>query len=78
MVILAYYMIDLGGHVIALLQYMIDLGYHMTDLGCYTIDLGYHQKTYLYNFDPLKIPLLCSKTGVYRGIHYFTYFCSKT
>ena len=22
-------------------------------------------------------PLLCSKTGVYRGIHYFSYFCSK-
>ena len=23
-------------------------------------------------------PILCSKTGVYRGIHYFSYFCSKT
>ena len=23
-------------------------------------------------------PLLYSKTGVYRGIHYFSYFCSKT
>ena len=22
-------------------------------------------------------PLLYSKTGVYRGIHYFSYFCSK-
>ena len=22
-------------------------------------------------------PLLCSKTGVYRAIHYFSYFCSK-
>ena len=30
-------------------------------------------QTCLYNFDPL----LCSKTGVYRGIHYFSYFCSK-
>ena len=23
-------------------------------------------------------PLLCSKTEVYKGIHYFSYFCSKT
>ena len=29
-------------------------------------------KTYLYNFDPW------GSTGVYRGIHYFSYFCSKT
>ena len=28
-------------------------------------------KTLLYNFDPLNTPLLNSKTGVYRGIHYF-------
>ena len=27
---------------------------------------------------PLKTPLLYSKTGVYRGIHYFSYFCSET
>ena len=26
---------------------------------------------------PLKPPLLYSKTGVYSGIHYFSYFCSK-
>ena len=26
---------------------------------------------------PFKTPLLYSKTGVYRGIHYFSYFCSK-
>ena len=26
----------------------------------------------------LKKTLLYSKTGVYRGIHYFSYFCSKT
>ena len=32
-------------------------------------------KICLYNFDPLK--LLYRKTGVYRGIHYFSYFCSK-
>ena len=31
-------------------------------------------KTRLYNFDPLKPRLLYSKTGVYRGIHYFSYF----
>ena len=35
-------------------------------------------KTCLYKFDPLKTPPLTSKTGVYRGIHYFSYFGSKT
>ena len=37
--------------------------------------------TYLYNFDPLKphfIYILYSKTGVFSGIHNFSYFCSKT
>ena len=34
-------------------------------------------KTYIYNFDPLTL-LLYSKTGVYRGIRDFSYFCSKT
>ena len=34
-------------------------------------------KTYLYNFDPVKPHCLYSKTGVHRGIHYFSYFCSK-
>ena len=33
-------------------------------------------KTSLYNFDPPLTPLLYSKTGVYRGILYFSYFCS--
>ena len=28
-------------------------------------------------FLPPQTPLLYSKTGVYRGIHYFSYFCSK-
>ena len=28
--------------------------------------------------DPAQIPILSSKAGVYRGIHYFSYFCSKT
>ena len=28
-------------------------------------------KTRLYNFDPFKPHFLYSKTGVYRGIHYF-------
>ena len=32
--------------------------------------------TCLYNFDPLK-PHSYSKTGVYRGLHYFSYFWSK-
>ena len=34
-------------------------------------------KTCLYNFDPRKTPLLYSKTWVYTGVHYFSYFCSK-
>ena len=33
-------------------------------------------KTCLYNLTPLNP--LNSKTGVYRGIHYFSYLCSKT
>ena len=36
----------------------------------------YITKIRIYNFDTLK-PHLYSKTGVYRGIHYFSYFCSK-
>ena len=35
-------------------------------------------KTSLYNIDPLKPHFIYSKIGVYRGIHYFSYFCSKT
>ena len=35
-------------------------------------------KTYLYNFDPLKPHFYIVKSGVYKGIHYFSYFCSKT
>ena len=33
-------------------------------------------KTCLYNFDH-ETPLLYSKTGFYRGLHYFSYFCIK-
>ena len=33
-------------------------------------------KTRLYNFDPLK-PHVYSKTGVYRGEHYFSYFAKN-
>ena len=29
-------------------------------------------KTRLYNFDPLKPHFFFSKTGVYRGIHYYS------
>ena len=40
--------------------------------------LNFHiMKTCLYNFDPLKTSLLYSKTGVYRGIHYFFLFLLK-
>ena len=39
--------------------------------------LLYITKTYLYNFDPLK-PHFYIRKRVYRGIHYFHYFCSKT
>ena len=34
------------------------------------------RKTRLYNFDPVK-PFLYSKSGVYRGIHYFSYFAEN-
>ena len=34
-------------------------------------------KTCLYNFDPLKPHFHIVKTGVYRGIYYFSYFYSK-
>ena len=35
------------------------------------------RKKYLYNFDPLTPHFFYSKTGVYRGIYIFSYFCSK-
>ena len=35
-------------------------------------------KTCLYNADPHKPHFYIVKTGVYMGIQYFTYFCSKT
>ena len=34
-------------------------------------------KTYLYNFDPLKPSFYIIKM-VFTGVHYFSYFCSKT
>ena len=34
-------------------------------------------KTYHYNFVPLKPHFYIVKTGVYRGIHYFSYFDQK-
>ena len=43
---------------------------------CYGGTRGTHYiitETYLYKFDPLKTPLLYSKTGVYRGIHFFLF-----
>ena len=42
--------------------------------------LGYITKTCLYNIDPLKPHFYIVKLGfgVYWGIHYFSYFCSKT
>ena len=46
-----------------------------------SISCGWNEnitKTYLYNFYPPYTLLLCSKTGVYRGIHCFSYFWSKT
>ena len=48
------------------------------DLHCLQkICFGRITRTRLYNFDSLNA-LLYSKTGVYRGKHYFSYFCSKT
>ena len=40
------------------------------------ISLELITKTCLYNFDPLK-PHFYIVNGVYRGKHYFCYFCSK-
>ena len=37
-----------------------------------------HQDNMSVCFIPPYTPLLYSKTGVYRGIHYFLIFCSKT
>ena len=45
--------------------------------GSYIASISSITKTYLYNFDPLKNPLSCSKTGIYRGIHYFYLFLLK-
>ena len=36
---------------------------------------GNIMKLRLYSFDPPLTPLLYGKTGVYRGTHYFSYFC---
>ena len=43
-----------------------------------TVKKVFITKTCLYNFDPLKPHFLYSKTGVYKGILYFSFFCSKT
>ena len=43
-----------------------------------SLDLNKQAKTCQYNFDPLKPHFYIVETGVYRGIHYFSYFCSKT
>ena len=34
-------------------------------------------ETCLYKFDPLKPHCCIVKPGVYRGMHHFSYFCSK-
>ena len=39
--------------------------------------LIYSTITYLYYFNPLKPPLFYSKTGVYRCIHYVSYFAKN-
>ena len=44
-------------------------------------DISSHQtqrditRTRLYNFEPLKPHFYIVKLGVYRGIHYYSYFC---
>ena len=43
----------------------------------WTAHLIIHQENSLYDFDPLKPHFYIVKLGVYRGIHYFSYFCSK-
>ena len=49
-----------------------DGSFTMTDMNSF---FSPRKHTYLI-LTPLK-PILYSKTGVYRGIHYFSYFCSK-
>ena len=40
-------------------------------------EMAHHHENMLMYFDPLKPHFYNSKTGVYRGIHYFSYLCSK-
>ena len=41
------------------------------------IYFSFHHENMPIKFWPPQTPLLYSKTGVYRGMHYFSYFCSK-
>ena len=71
-------LVDSGGHdqtalmgrLICTFIVGIKIGFPMVWSKCIT-------KTYLYKFDPLKPHFYYCKTAVYRGIHYFSYFCSK-
>ena len=47
-------------------------------LELHSIDLHIHQDNMSVYFIPPYIPLLQSKTGVYRGIHYFLIFAIET
>ena len=49
----------------------------LANLGLFWPEVAHITKTHLYNYDPLKPHFYIEKTGVYRGIHYFSYFCSK-
>ena len=44
---------------------------------CISYREQYITKTCLYNFLRPSTPSFYSKTGIYRGIQYFSYFCSK-
>ena len=41
------------------------------------LDMASQKHAYII-LTPLNPNFFYSKTGIYRGIHYFSYFCSKT
>ena len=52
--------------------------YNMSYIHVYPLHITWPSRKHVYITLTNLNPLLDSKTGVYRGIHYFSYFCSKT
>ena len=46
-------------------------------VGCGSINSSPSSRKHAYMFDPLRPHFYKVKAGVNRGIHYFSYFCSK-